>query len=120
MAESREAAMRVWRLYWPPEDRLTLPGMVSVDELGQAIQARREELAAGLRPLVIPDDRFMQAAWRQLGEMPPQGEPFDVEAALERFRAGMRRLHEDPAEQARIDRLAEGTDRIIRDLGGEV
>ena len=66
------------------------------------------------------DNAFMQAVYRQLDELDEAGarvESYDAEAALERFRAGLRRMDEDPDELERIERLVKGTERLYRDLG---
>lgn len=106
LAESREEARRVWRAYWPAQ-----PG----DDKAMIIL-----LGQSTTGVPAADDAFMQAVYRQLDAMSLPGDGhFDVEAAMDRFRAGMRKMDEDPAERARIERLAEGTDRLMRDLGDD-
>jgi hypothetical protein len=63
------------------------------------------------------DDTLMRSLYRWLDDLDlPDDPPFDAEAALRRFRAGMAEVDRDPAERARIEDLARSAD----DEGGDM
>lgn len=114
MAASRDEARAVWRDWWPKRERPLM--LLTIEDTRVDIPVPYIRMTEVYRRL--EEQGYLTAELAGFGtdgELDDLGpflailqaeEPGDVQRRMERFRAGMRKMDEDPAERERIERLA--------------